>query len=270
MKAKKFFTLVALAAVTAISVLSFAACNSNTYNNDKLIVATNAEFAPFEMLDESGNPVGIDMELAAEIAKIMGVEYEISDMNFDSVIGAVESKKCNIGMAGLTITQKRLEQVDFCDTYFEASQVVIAKADSAIAKVTTKDALDAALEGKTIGYQTGTVGDYYVNGDEDFEFEGIEGATGKGYNSGALAVIALQNGQIDAVIIDKVPAINLVNGKTDVVALTDDSFALTNEQYAFAVGKGNTELKEAVNAALKTLKDNGKFDEIVNKYFAGV
>lgn len=233
----------------------------------KLIVATNAAFPPFEMVDENGNYVGIDMDIAREIGKIINYEVEIKDMEFDSVITSIETGVANIGMAGLTVNAERLEQVDFCDPYFEASQVVIAKKGSAIAAATNEDALISALEGKKIGFQIGTVGEYYVRGDEGWGFPGIANAEPTSFQNGAAAVLALNNGQIDAIVIDKAPAQQFVANNSDLVALVD--IPLTVEEYAFAVAKGDTKTKELVNHAMEILKLKGTFDEIVAKYYQG-
>lgn len=115
------------------SMLTITSCNTKNEYDGKLIVATNCEFSPFEYINSSGNPTGIDMDIAKEIAKILNYELEIKDMSFNSVITAIETKQANIAMAGLTISETREQSVDFCDPYFEANQVVIGlkeKADS--------------------------------------------------------------------------------------------------------------------------------------------
>lgn len=239
--------------------------NSKPVYDGKLIVATNAAFPPFEMIDENGNYVGIDMELAYEIGKILNYEVEIKDMEFDSVVTSIETGVATIGMAGLTVNEERLEHVDFCDPYFEASQVVIAKAGSAIAAATGESSLIAALEGKKIGFQIGTVGEFYVRGDEGWGFPGIANATPTSFQNGAAAVLALNNGQIDAIVIDKAPAQQFVASNSGLVAIVD--IPLTVENYAFAVKKGDTKTKNLVNYAMAILKEKGTFDEIVAKYY---
>lgn len=246
----------------------FVGCKEEKKEYDgKLIVATNAEFAPFEYTDNLGKPIGIDMELASEIAKLLNYDLEIKDMAFDSVLGAIEAKQANVAMAGLTISEKRKQQVDFCDPYFEANQVVIGKIGSKALDINDYDSLIQELEGKKIGFQNGTVAQYFVEGDADWEFNGISGAQAKGFTSGAAAILALKNDQIDYVIIDKVPALQFVEKNKDKINV-NVNVSLTEEDYAFAVSKGDTELCEKINNALKTLKDNGKFDEIVNKYYS--
>ena len=190
---------------------------------------------------------------------------EIKDMEFDSVVTSIETGVATIGMAGLTVNEERLKHVDFCDPYFEASQVVIAKAGSAIAAATDESSLIAALEGKKIGFQIGTVGEFYVRGDEGWDFPGIANATPTSFQNGAAAVLALNNGQIDAIVIDKAPAQQFVASNSGLVAIVD--IPLTVENYAFAVKKGDTKTKNLVNYAMAILKEKGTFDEIVAKYY---
>ena len=156
-----------------------------------LIMATNAEFPPYEYHD-GDNIVGIDAEIAAAISEKMGCKLQIEDIAFDSVIPEVTSGKADIGMAGMTVTEERKQSVDFSDTYAEASQVIIVKSDSAIASPDD-------LKDKIIGVQTGTTGDIYAT--DDFGDKNVER-----YNKGMEAVQALSQGKIDAVIIDREPA----------------------------------------------------------------
>lgn len=251
----------------ALTVVLTVGCTEEepTKYDGELVVATNCEFAPFEFLDNAGNKTGIDMEIAAEIAKILNYKLEIKDMAFDSVLAALEAKQANIAMAGLTISEKRKETVDFCTPYFQANQVIIGKAGSLGVTAQNYDEALAALKGKKVGFQAGTVGQYFVEGDADWEFDGIEDVEAKAFTSGAAAVIALNNGQIDYVVIDKVPALQFVKKNAGLVV--NETVNLTEEDYAFAVQKGDTELAKKVNDALATLKSNGKFDEIVAKYY---
>lgn len=269
---KKFAKIIIatlLLACLAGACFALAACNPDG-NNDadapsydgKLIVATNAAFPPFEMIGDDGSYIGIDMELAYEIGKILNYEVEIKDMEFDSVITSIETGVATIGMAGLSINQDRLQHVDFCEPYFEASQVVIAKAGSGIAAATDEASLISALEGKKIGFQIGTIGELYVRGDG---YPGIADATPTSFQNGAAAVLALNNGQIDAIVIDKAPAQQFVANNSGLVALTQ--IPLTVEDYAFAVKKGDTKTMNLVNYAMAILKEKGTFDEIVAKYY---
>ena len=212
-----------------------------------LVMATNAEFPPYEYY-EGENVIGIDAEIAQAIADKLGMELKIEDMAFDSIIVAVNSGKADMGMAGMTVTEDRLENVNFSDTYAHASQVVIVKEDSTIASPDD-------LSGKKVGVQLGTTGDAYA-GD-------IEGATVERYNKGFEAVQALSQDKIDAVIIDGEPAKVFVE-ENEGLKILDEAF--TEEDYAIAIAKDNDELLEKINGALAELKESGDLDKIVDKY----
>lgn len=214
-----------------------------------LVMATNAEFPPYEYHD-GGEIVGIDAEIAKAIAGELGMELEIEDIAFDSIIPEITSGRADMGLAGMTVTEDRKQSVDFSDTYAKASQKVIVKEDSEIASPDD-------LAGKIVGVQLGTTGDIYVS---DLE---ADGTTVERYNKGFEAVQALSQGKIDAVVIDGEPAKTFV-AQTEGLKILEESF--TDEEYAIAVKKGNTELLDKINGALKTLKENGTLDEIVAKY----
>ena len=210
-------------------------------------MGTNAAFPPYEYY-EGDTIVGIDAEIAQAIADELGLELVIEDMEFDGIIGAVTAGKVDMGLAGMTVTEDRLENVNFSDTYAHASQVVIVTNDSEIATVDD-------LANKTVGVQLGTTGDIYA--------EDIEGVTLERYNKGFEAVQSLLTGKIDAVIIDEQPAKAFVS-QNEGIKILEEKF--TDEDYAAAIAKDNTELVEAVNKALASLKSSGKLDEIVAKY----
>ena len=214
-----------------------------------LVMATNAEFPPYEYHD-GGEIVGIDVEIAKAIADKMGMELEIEDVAFDSVIPEITSGKADMGLAGMTVTEYRKVSVDFSDTYAKASQMIIVKEDSAIAGPDD-------LKGVVVGVQLGTTGDIYVS---DLE---AEGTTVERYNKGFEAVQALSQGKIDAVVIDGEPAKTFV-AETEGIKMLDEAF--TEEEYAIAVKKGNTELLDKINGALSELESEGTLDEIVAKY----
>lgn len=215
----------------------------------KLVMATNAEFPPYEF-HEGDKIVGIDAEIAQAIADELGMELEIEDIAFDSIIPEIVSGKADMGLAGMTVTDERKQNVDFSDTYAAASQKIIVKEDS---EITTPD----DLAGIIVGVQLGTTGDLYVSDLEE------ENTTVERYSKGFEAVQALSQGKIDAVVIDGEPAKTFVS-QTEGLKILEESF--TDEEYAIAVKKGNTELLDKINAALKTLKENGTLDEIVAKY----
>lgn len=183
-------------------------------SKDQLVVATNAEFAPFEY-KEGDKFYGIDMEIAKLLADKLGKELVIVDMAFDAVLLSVQQQKADIGMAGLTVTEKRAKQVDFSDPYYNAAQKIICKADDkTFDNCKTKEDVDKILQGfdksVLIGGQNGTTGQYYVEGSSDFGFTKLN-ATWKGYANGSLAVQDLINGGINYVIIDAAPATAIAN-----------------------------------------------------------
>ena len=182
-------------------------------SKDQLIVATNAAFAPFEYM-EGDSYYGIDMEIAALLAEELGKELVINNMKFDSVCLSVGEHKCDIAMAGLTVNESRKEVVNFSKSYYNAYQKLIVKADDttfdACTDAASVDAILNATEGTvTVGYQNGTTADFYVNGDADWGFDGLN-VKAQGYDNGALAVQDLINGNIDYVIIDADPAVRIV------------------------------------------------------------
>lgn len=213
-----------------------------------LVMATNAEFPPYEFHD-GGEIVGIDVEIAAAIAKELGMDFEVEDIAFDSIIPEVQSGKADFGAAGITVTEDRKQSVDFSDTYATATQVIIVKEDNT--EIETPD----DLVGKTIGVQLGTTGDIYASD--------IEDATIEQYNKGFEAVQALSQNKIDAVIIDGEPAKVFVS-ENEGLKILDEAF--TTEEYAICVKKGNTELLEGINTAIANLKESGELQEIVDKY----
>ena len=183
-------------------------------SKDQLVVATNAELAPFEY-KEGDKFYGIDMEIAKLLADKLGKELVIVDMAFDAVLLSVQQQKADIGMAGLTVNPSRAKQVDFSDSYYSASQKVICKADdTTFDNCKTKEDVDKILKSfdssVLIGGQTGTTGQSYVQGNDEFGFEKL-GATWKGYANGSLAVQDLINGGINYVIIDAAPAQAITN-----------------------------------------------------------
>ncbi|HJA12573.1 MAG TPA: transporter substrate-binding domain-containing protein [Candidatus Mediterraneibacter merdipullorum] len=178
-------------------------------SKDQLVVATNAAFEPFEYM-EGESYVGIDMEIAALLAEELGQELVIQNMDFDAVCLSVGQHKCDIAMAGLTVTEDREEYVTFSDSYYQASQrLIVPSDDTTFDEMTDADTIAAALgeldSSVQIGVQQGTTGNSYVEGDEGFGFPGLE-ATCKTYKNGSLAVQDMLNGNIDYVIIDAAPA----------------------------------------------------------------
>lgn len=216
-----------------------------------LVMGTNAAFPPYEFVDENNEVAGIDAEIAAALAQKMGMELEIKDMAFDSLIPAVQGGAIDFAMAGMTVNEERLESVDFTDSYATGVQVVVVPEDSEIATIDD-------LSGKTIGVQSGTTGDIYCT--DDYGQESV-----KQFDNGALAIAALTNGQVDCVVIDNEPAKNYVAANSGLKILDTE---YTVENYAIAVAKDNTELLDSLNSAMAELKADGTVDGIISKYIS--
>ncbi len=255
---KKPRIIIAIVLIVGV-VLAFGACSQPAVapaadepaSGGKLVWATNAEFPPYEYYD-GDTVVGIDAEIAALIAEKMGMTAEVSDMNFDSIIAAVQSGKADMGMAGMTVTDERKEAVDFSTPYATGKQVIIVKEGSDI--TSPED-----LEGKMIGVQQSTTGDMYITW--DYVDEDLAQITR--YNKGTDAVMALTQGKVDAVVIDNEPAKVFVSQSTGLKILETEYVI---EDYAIAVKKGNTELLNKINAALAELTASGEIQAIIDKY----
>ena len=221
----------------------------STVEPGKLIMSTNAAFPPYEMTTDAGEFEGIDVETAQAIADKLGLELQIDDMDFDAALLAVQQGKSDMVMAGVTVTDERQNVMDFTDSYATGIQSIIVKEDSDIASVDD-------LAGKKIGTQRGTTGYLYCS--DDFGDENVVA-----YDNGLTAVQMLNNGQVDCVVIDNAPAKEFVAANPGLKLLDT---AYVEENYAIGVGKGNTELKDAINAALEELKADGTLQAIVDKY----
>lgn len=219
-----------------------------TVNEGVLTMATNAAFPPYEYY-EGDEIVGIDAEIAKAIADKLGLELKIEDMEFNSIVIAVDGGKADMGLAGMTVTDERKETVNFTDSYATGIQAIIVAEDSDIA------GLDDLKE-KKIGVQLATTGDTYAT--EDFGADYVEQ-----YNKGADAVMALKQGKIDAVIIDKQPALSFIES-TEGLKILDTDYV--QEDYAACIAKSNEPLLEAVNGALSELKEDGTIQGILDKY----
>ena len=220
-----------------------------TVNAGKLTMSTNAAFPPYEMTTDAGEFEGIDVEIAGAIADKLGLELQIDDMDFDAALLAAQQGKSDMVMAGVTVNEERKQVMEFSDTYASGVQVVIVKEGSEIATVDD-------LAGHMIGTQRGTTG--YIYCSDDFGEDSVTA-----YDDGLTAVQALNNGQVDCVVIDSAPAKEFVAANEGLVIL-DTEYAV--EDYAIGMAKGNTALVEAVNGALAELKADGTIDAILAKY----
>ena len=248
--------LLAVLLVLVMVIGVFAGCQSSksmTLEKGKLIMATNAAFPPYEMTDDNGNFIGIDVEIAQAIAQKLKLELQIDNMEFTAALEAAQKGKADMVMAGVTVNEDRLAVMDFSDSYATGIQVVIVKEGSDV----TMDNLGE----KMIGTQMGTTG--YIYASDTVENGGYGEDHVIAYDNGITAVQALMNDQIDAVIIDNAPAQAFVEANPG-LTLLDGEWALEN--YAIGFAKGNTELVEAVNEALAELTADGTVQAIVDKY----
>ena len=235
-------------AVSAGSSAAEAPAAPSDSEGKTLSMATNAAFPPYEYM-EGGEYAGIDIEIAQAIADSMGAELVINDVEFGSIIGGVQSGKYDMGIAGMTVTDERLQSVNFSDTYATGVQVIIVKEDSSIASA--DDLADAM-----IGVQMDTTGDIYCC--DDFGDDHVTE-----YKTGADAVQALIADKVDCVVIDNEPAKAFVEANEGLKIL-DTEYVI--EDYAICVAKENEELLDTINAAIADLKASGKLDEIISKY----
>ncbi len=251
---KKFLAI----ALAALMLFAFAACGDKTGTDVKrvdgvikegvLTMATNAEFPPYEYY-EGQDIVGIDVEIAQLIADKLGFKLEVVDVAFDSIIPGVQQGKYDIGMAGMTVTEERLREVLFSDSYATGVQSVIVKEGGSIASLDD-------IAGKKIGVQTATTGDIYAS-DEYGDENVIK------YDNGAVAVQALLAGKVDCVIIDNEPAKSYV-AANEGLAILDTEYAV--EDYAICIAKENTELQGKINTALAELIADGSVQKVIDKY----
>lgn len=262
---KKVLSVLAVIAIAA-TMLCFAGCGQKKEDN-VLDMATNAAFPPYEYKDGEAYK-GIDIEIAEKIAEKLGMTLKVHDVDFDTIISGVQSKKFDMGMAGMTVTDERKKSVNFTDTYATGVQVVIVKDDSAYTSFedfyTGFDAdgnPTGTKEGIKIGVQQGTTGDIYCSDDPAKWGFGMDNVIQ--YKTGAEAVEALKSGKVTAVIIDNEPAKNFVAANEGLKILEG---AYTEEDYAICIAKDNTELLEKINTALKELIADGTVAAIIEKY----
>lgn len=265
---KKFTKIIAFAAAAMMGMTAFAGCGSNagtsttadtesTSEDSTLIMGTNAAFPPFEFRTTNGlvgDFDGIDVAIAQKIAENMGKELSIEDMEFDGLIASVKTGKIDMAVAGMTATDERKQNVDFSDTYYVASQVIVVGKDNT--DITKAEDLK---NDKKVGVVLGYTGDAIVTDTLQIADSNITRA-----NRGIDLVQDVKNGKLDAVVIDSATGKALAE-KND-LKVVEDADAFESEEYAIAVQKGNTELLDAVNKTLKEMKDSGEIDELAVKY----
>lgn len=243
---RKLSLIMALALVLAV----FAGC-SGKKEKTKLIMATEAGFRPYEYRDEDdiNKIIGVDVDIANIIAEELGLELEIVDMEFNSIIEAVKSGKADFGAAGISINEERLKSIDFTMTYVTSKQVILTKKDSGINGpddiVSTKNAV-----------QGGTVADFALTDDYP-DNEPLR------YNKYLDALADLQNGRVDCIVLDFMPAIELEKSADNLVILDEELFT---DEYAICVSKENKELLESINKVLERLISEGKIEEFISTH----
>ncbi len=270
--------IISIALALVMIVLGMSVFSSCSKQDDVLVMATNAAFPPYEYV-EGNEFVGIDVEIAKAIAEKLGMELQIEDVEFGSIIGGVAEGKYDMGMAGLTVTEERKQSVNFSETYATGIQVIIVKDGSSISSLDDIFVFDdegnpTALKNTDVkvGVQQDTTGDIYSS--DDISNWGLNNVAEDGtittdrvvrYKTGAEAVEALKTNKVDMVIIDNEPAKSFVEANEGIHILEgDNEYAI--EDYAICVSKDNEELLEKINQALKELKEDGTIDAIVNRY----
>lgn len=250
-------SILALFLVFVLVLLVAGGCNTSRIDDGQLssvkdgliILATNAEFPPFEYV-ESGTIVGFDIDVGGEIATALGLTLQIENMNFDSVVTSVKSRRADMGLAGLTINAERLNEIDFTNSYCESSQAILVPIGSDITG-------GEDLDGRKVGVQLGTTGDFEMS-------IGEYGATVERYQKPSDAVNDLKSGRLDAIVIDINPAQVFANMNEDTLVLLPE--VLTDENYAIAISKDNPALLAAINSVLAEMELSGKMSELREKY----
>ena len=244
---KRFFLSLMMVIITSL-VLS--ACGGGGLGT--VTIGTNAEYPPFEFVDEDGEITGFDIELMEAVAEEAGFEYELVNTRWDGIFVALASGEFDAVISAATITPERAEQVNFSDPYFNAGQRIAVQADN--------DSIQGPedLDGMAVGVQLGTTGDIFLTDQT--------GADVKRYDENTLAFEALNNGDLDAVMADGPTAAEVLQSNPEMdLKLVDGVF--TEEQYGIAVNEEETELLEAINEGLAAVKESGAYDEIYDKYF---
>lgn len=250
----------AQSATTASTAKSEVASEAASITLDKIkadgfiTMSTNAEFEPFEYKD-GDNFVGIDIDISNKIAEKLGVKLKVNDVAFDTLTTELASGKSNFVAAGMTATEDRKKNVDFSDSYFDATQSIIVLKSSAIKA-------RADLNGKKVGVQQGTTGDIFCTNEDGTS--DIKVASTERYSKGVDAVTDLINGKIDAVVIDDFPARKFVEKNADKLIKLEE--ALTVEKYAIAVKKGDADSLKVINEVLGEMKSSGDLDKLITKY----
>lgn len=239
-------SILKLIMISAIIFIAIIGCEKE---NKKLYVGTNAEFEPFEYR-EGENIVGFDIELIGEISKLINKDIEFEDMAFDGLLPALQTKKIDLIIAGMTATEERKKFVNFSESYYKSQQaIVVNKDENGINNFDN-------LIGKEVGVVLGYTGDIIVS-----EMANVKVQR---YNATSEAIMALKSKKVQAVVLDYEPAKNYSAQNPELKLIETDS---QSEEYAIAIRKEDTQLLNNINKALATLKENGTYDALLNKYF---
>lgn len=259
MKQKRTRRLLAfmLCLLCATGVLSSFGTTTFASEKKTLVVGTNAEFPPFEYVNNDGEVDGFDVALIYAIGEKIGYDIEFINMEFKSLVASVQTGNLDASIAGMTVTEERKESVDFTDPYYEAVQYIVVKKDSKVKSLND-------LNGKKVAVQEGTTGDILVTPGDDNEVITDTKTTVKRFKKGADAILELKNGGVDAVVIDANPAKRFVEANEDVLTCFADNSS--TEQYAIAVCKDSPEVLELLNQGLAEIKEDGTYDELIDKY----
>ena len=241
MKTKKILSI----CLVFILTLILSGCGKN---KNEIIMVTEAGFAPYEYY-ENGEIVGVDVAIAKEIAKELGKKLVVKNVDFDSIVSELKSGKADFAAAGMSITEERKKQVDFTIEYVTSNQVVVVKKDSSLNDITQ-------LDGKRIAVQLGTVGDSYVT-------ENYKNSEINRQKKFLVAAEAVKNNKADCIVMDQIPAQQLVSQNPELKILDGILF---KDSYGMAVKKGNTELLDTMNTVLQRLIDAGKIEEYIIEY----
>lgn len=241
MRLKKYIGICLIIILTLI----LSGCGKN---KNEIIMVTEAGFAPYEYY-ENGEIVGVDVAIAEEIAKELGKKLVVKNIDFDSIVSELKSGKADFAAAGMSITEERKKQVDFTIEYVTSNQVVVVKKDSSLTDITQ-------LDGKRIAVQLGTVGDSYVT-------ENYKNSEINRQKKFLVAAEAVKNNKADCIVMDQIPAQQLVSQNEELKILDGILF---KDSYGMAVKKGNTELLDTMNTVLQRLIDEGKIEEYIIEY----
>ena len=239
-------SILKLIMISAIIFIAIIGCEKE---NKKLYVGTNAEFEPFEYR-EGGNIVGFDIELIGEISKLINKDIEVEDMAFDGLLPALQTKKIDLIIAGMTATEERKKFVNFSESYYKSQQAIVVNKDE-----NGINNFDNLIE-KEVGVVLGYTGDIIVS-----EMTKVKVQR---YNATSEAIMALKSKKVQAVVLDYEPAKNYSAQNPELKLIETDS---QSEEYAIAIRKEDTQLLNDINKALATLKENGTYDALLNKYF---